>query len=62
MVGYNKVNTKLTDKQLKKLKTAAKNKTGTTLRMSLKMFGRINLRHKLLLTTRQKNKNKKCIW
>ena len=61
MVEYNKVNTKLTDKQLKKLKTAAKNKTGTTLRISLKMFGRINLRHKLLLTTRQKNKNKKCI-
>ena len=61
MVEYNKVNTKLTDKQLKKLKTAAKNKTGTTLRMSLKMFGRINLRHKLLLTIRQKNKNKKCI-
>ena len=61
MVEYSKVNAKLTDKQLKKLKTAAKNKTGTTLRMSLKMFGRINLRHKLLLTTRQKNKNKKCI-
>ena len=54
MVEYSKVNAKLTDKQLKKLKTAAKNKTGTTLRMSLKMFGRINLRHKLLLTTRQK--------
>ena len=61
MVEYSKVNAKLTDKQLKKLKTAAKNKTGTTSRMSLKMFGRINLRHKLLLTTRQKNKNKKCI-
>ena len=54
MVEYSKVNAKLTDKQLKKLKTAAKNKTGTTLRMSLKMFGRINLSHKLLLTTRQK--------
>ena len=32
------VNAKLTDSQLKKLKTAAKNKTGTTLRMSLKMI------------------------
>ena len=35
MIEYNKVNVKLTDKQLKKLKTAAKNKTGATLRMSL---------------------------
>ena len=40
MVEYNEVNVnvKLTDSQLKKLKTAAKNKTGTTLRMSLKMI------------------------
>ena len=38
MVEYSKVNTKLTDTQLKKLKTAAKNKIKTTLRMSLKMF------------------------
>ena len=40
MVEYNEVNVnaKLTDSQLKKLKTAAKNKTGTTLRMSLEMI------------------------
>ena len=40
MVEYNEVNVnaKLTDSQVKKLKTAAKNKTGTTLRMSLKMI------------------------
>ena len=30
MVKYSKVNVKLTDTQLKKLKTAVKNKTGTT--------------------------------
>ena len=30
MVEYSKVNVKLTDTQLKKLKTAVKNKTGTT--------------------------------
>ena len=30
MVEYSKVNIKLTDTQLKKLKTAIKNKTGTT--------------------------------
>ena len=38
MVEYNKVNVKLTDSQLKKLKTAFNNKTGTTLRISLKMI------------------------
>ena len=38
MVKYSKVNVKLTDTQLKKMKSAVKNKTGTTLRMSLKMF------------------------
>ena len=38
MVEYSKVNVKLSDRQLKKLKTAVKNKTGTTLRMSLKML------------------------
>ena len=38
MVKYSKVNVKLTETQVKKLKSAVKNKTGTTLRMSLKMF------------------------
>ena len=47
---------KLTDIKLKKLKKAVKNKTGTTLRMSLKMFDRNDLPHKLLLTTSQKTK------
>ena len=56
MVEYTKVNLKLTDIQLKKLKTAVKDKTGTTLRMSLKMFNGNDLPHELLLTTRQKTK------
>ena len=56
MVKYNKVNVKLSDTQLKKLKTVFKNKTGTTLRISLKMFNGNNLPHELLLTTRQKTK------
>ena len=56
MVEYNKVNVKLSDTQLKKLKNAVKNKTGTTLRISLKMFNGNNLPHELLLTTRQKTK------
>ena len=54
MVEYSKVNVKLTDTQVKKLKTAVKNKSGATLRMSLKMFDGNDLPHELLLTTRQK--------
>ena len=38
MVEYSKVNVKLSDVELKKLKTAVKNKIGTTLRINLKMF------------------------
>ena len=33
-----------------------KNKAAATLRMSLKMFNRIDLTHELLMTTRQKTK------
>ena len=56
MVEYSKVNIKLTDTQLKKLKDAVKNNTGTTLRINLKMLNENNLPHELLLTTRQKSK------
>ena len=56
MVGYSKVNVKLSDTQLKKLKTAVKNKRGTALRMSLKMFNGNDLPYELLLTTREKTK------
>ena len=56
MVEYDKVNVKLTDTQLKKLKTSVKNKTGETLRMSFKMFDGNILSHELLLMTRQKVK------
>ena len=56
MVEYSTVNVKLTDTQLKKLKTAVKNKTRTILRMSLKMLNGNDLPHELLLTTRQKTK------
>ena len=54
MVDYSKVKVKLADTQLKKLKTEVKNKTGTTLRMSLKMLNGNDLPHELLLITRQK--------
>ena len=55
MAEYSKVNVKLSG-ALKKLKTAVKKKTGTTLRMSLKMLDGNDLPHELLLTTRQKTK------
>ena len=41
MVENSNVSIKLIDTQLKKLKTAVKNKTGMTLSMSLKMFDTI---------------------
>ena len=56
MVEYSKVNVKLTNTQLKKLKTAVENNTATTLRMSLKMVDGNDLPHEMLLTTRQKTK------
>ena len=56
MVEYSKVNVKLSDIQLRKLKAAVKDKTGTTLRMSLKMFAENDLPQESLLTTRQKTK------
>ena len=50
------MNVKLSDTHLKKLKIAVKNKTGTTVRIDLKMFNGNDLPHELLLTTRQKTK------
>ena len=38
------------------MKSAVKNKTGTTLTMSLKIFDKNDLPHELLLTARQKTK------
>ena len=61
MVEYSKINVKLTDTQLRNLKTAIKNKTGTTLRISLTILDGNDVPNDLLLTTRQKNKVKKCI-
>ena len=54
MVEYSKGNVKLSDTQLKKVKTAVKDKTKTTLRMSLKILNGNDLLHELLLTTKQK--------
>ena len=56
MVKYTKVNVRLSDTQLKKLKDAVKDNTETNLRINLKMFDGNDLPHELLLTTRQKTK------
>ena len=56
MAEYTKVNVKLTGVQLKKLKASVKDKTGATLRISLKMFNGNDLPLEFLLTTRQKTK------
>ena len=48
MVEYSKGNVKLSDTQLKKLKAAVKNNTGTTLRISSEMLNGNNLSHDLL--------------
>ena len=56
MIEYSKVNVKLSDSQLNKLKSAIKNQTEVTLRMNIKIFEGNNLPHELLLTTGQKTK------
>ena len=56
MVEYSKVNFKLTNLQLSKLKKAVKYNEGLTLRLSTKNFNKDEAPHELLLTTRQKTK------
>ena len=48
------LNYRIDNWQLKQLKTAVKDKQGTTQRMSLKMFDGNDLSQELLLTARQK--------
>ena len=56
MVEYSKVSVKLLDRKLKQLKTAVKDKSRRTLKMSLKMINGNDLPDDLVLTTRQKTK------
>ena len=56
MVEYSKVNVKLLDTQLRKLKDAVKDNAGATLRKDLRMINANNLQHELLPTERQKTK------
>ena len=56
MVEYSKVNCKLTNFQLNKLKKAVKSNEGATLRLGIRNFNKDELLHELLLTTRQNTK------
>ena len=61
MVEYSKINCKLTNVQLNKLKKAVKSNEGATLRLSIKNFNKDELPHELLLTTRQNSKLRNAI-
>ena len=56
MVEYNKINCKLTNVQLNKLKKVVKSNDRATLRLGIKNFNKDELPHELLLTTRQNTK------
>ena len=56
MENYQEARVKLTDTQLNKLKSAAKNKTETILRINRKNFQDEELPHELFLATRQTTK------
>ena len=57
MTQYNRVNVKLSNSQLNKLKSAIKNETDVVIRLSPNMIGDsndiANFMHELLLTERQ---------
>ena len=56
MVEYNKINCKLRNVQLNKLKKAVKSNEGTTLRLGIKNFNKDELPHELILTARHNTK------
>ena len=56
MVEYNKVDCKLTNVQLNKLKKAVKSNEGATLRLGIRNFNKDETPRELLLTTRQNTK------
>ena len=56
MVEHSKINCKLTNAQLNKLRKSVKSNEGTTLRLGIKNFNKDELSHELLLTTRQNTK------
>ena len=61
MVEYTKVNVKLTNLQLSKLKKAVKKNDRTTLRIGIKNLNKEDLPHELLLTRKQNTKLRNAI-
>ena len=61
MVEYSKINCKLTNVQLNKLKKVVKSNEEATLRLGIKNFNKDELPHELLLTTRQNTKLRNAI-
>ena len=61
MVEYSKINCKLTNIQLNKLKKAVKSNEGVIIRLGIKNFNKGELPHELLLTTRQNTKLRNAI-
>ena len=61
MVEYSKINCKLTNIQLNKLKKAVKSNEGASLRLGIKNFNKDGLPHELLFTTRQNTKLRNAI-
>ena len=63
MTQYNRLNTKLSNSQLNKLKAAIKNETDVVIRLSPNMIGdsndKTNFSHELLLTDRQFSNTRK---
>ena len=54
MTSYSKIDIKLTNQQISKLKDAIKNNKGATWRMNINMFNNDNSLHELFFTLREK--------
>ena len=61
MVEYNKVDCKLTNVQLNKLKKAVKSNEGATLRLGIRNFNKDETPHELLLAAGQNTKLRNAI-
>ena len=61
MVEYSKVDCKLTNIQLNKVKKAVKSNEGVTLRLGLRNFNKDERPHELLLTTKQNTKLRNAV-
>ena len=61
MVEYSKVDCKLINVQLNKLKKAVKSNEGVTLRLAIRNINKDERPHELLLTTRQNTKLRNAV-